>query len=188
MLEDIKSYRHLVTLKDGAHVLVRSLTHEDKEGLVGFFAPVGRDDAKFMRSDVTDRTLVGGWVDNLDYAHVLPIIALLNNQIVGDATIHFHGHGPQRHIAEVRVFLGKQVRQRGVGTALLHVTIDLARKLGLQQLMVEIVADQVSVIHAFEALGFEKRAVLTDYYMMPDGETHDVVFMFLPLTSKREQF
>jgi L-amino acid N-acyltransferase YncA len=188
MLEDIKSYRHLVTLKDGAHVLLRALTPEDKNALIEFFAPVSREDTKFMRSDVSDCALVAGWVDNLDYGQVLPIIALLNNQIVGDATLHFHGHGPQRHIAELRVFLSKQVRQRGVGTALLHVAIDLARKLGLQQLLVEIVADQVSVIHAFEALGFEKRAVLTDYYMMPDGETHDVVFLILPLTGKREQF
>ncbi|MBI4674152.1 MAG: GNAT family N-acetyltransferase [Chloroflexi bacterium] len=188
MQDYIKTYRHMVTLNDGAHVLLRALTQEDKNALIEFFAPISREELKFMRNDVTDRALVSEWVDNLDYTKVLPIIALLNNRIVGNTTIHFHGSGPQRHVAEVRVFLGKEVRKRGVGTALLHIAIEMARKMGLQQLVVEVVADQVSVIHAFENLGFEKRVVLTDYYMMPDGETHDVIVLILPLIRKKEQF
>jgi len=66
--------------------------------------------------------------------------------------------------------------------------IDVAKKLGLQQLVAEVVADQVKVITAFKELGFEQRAVYTDYFMMPDGETHDVSVLILPLTKKRDEF
>jgi L-amino acid N-acyltransferase YncA len=75
-----------------------------------------------------------------------------------------------------------------LGTALLRAVIDVARKCGLQQLVAEVVADQVKAITAFQQLGFELRANYPDYFMMPDGETHDVAVLILRLTPKREEF
>ena len=71
---------------------------------------------------------------------------------------------------------------------MLRALIDLARKCGIQQLVAEVVADQVKVINAFKNLGFEQRATYPNYFMMPDGETHDVVVLILPLVHKREEF
>jgi L-amino acid N-acyltransferase YncA len=71
---------------------------------------------------------------------------------------------------------------------MLRALIDVARKCGIQQLVAEIVADQVKVISAFKALGFEQRATYPDYFMMPDGETHDVVILIFSLGRKHEEF
>lgn len=187
MLDQINKFRQIVTLADGTRVLLRPLTKDDKAGLIALFEPTGDEDFKLMRNNVRNKEIVAAWVDNLDYKRVLPLVAVVNERIVGDATLHFRS-GPGRHLADVRIFLSKDFRKRGLGTAMLRGLIDTAKKLGLQQLVAEVVADQVKVITAFKELGFEQRATYPNYFMMPDGETHDVVILILPLTKKHDEF
>ena len=136
---------------------------------------------------VRNRELVASWAENVDYRRVFPLIAVINDRIVGDASLHFRS-GPGRHIADVRIFLAKDFRRCGLGSAMLRALIDIARKMGLQQLVAEIVADQVKVANAFKEQGFESRATYPDYFMMPDGETHDVSVLIRSLVSKHEEF
>lgn len=187
MLDQINKFRQIITLADGTRVLLRPLTKEDKAALIALFEPTSDDDFKLMRNNVRDKELVASWVDHLDYKRVLPIVAVVNDRIVGDCTLHFRA-GPGRHLADVRIFLSKEFRKRGLGTAMLRSAIEIAKKLGLQQLVAEVVADQVKVITAFKELGFEQRAMYPNYFMMPDGETHDVVVLILPMTKKRDEF
>ena len=187
MLDQISKYRQIVTLADGTRVLLRPMCREDKPGLVALFDHVSEDDLKLMRNDVRNKEMIAGWADHLDYAKVLPLVAVVNDRIVGDATLHFRW-GPGRHLADVRIFLSKEFRRRGLGTVLLRGVIDMAKKLGLQQVVAEVVADQIKVINAFKELGFEQRAIYPDYFMMPDGETHDVAVLILMLTSKHDLF
>ena len=160
---------------------------DDKNALFALFAPLDADDLKLMRNDVRNRELVASWAENINYKKVLPLVAVTNDRIVGDATLHFRG-GPGRHVADLRVFLSKEFRRRGLGTAMLRAVIDIARRCVLQQIVAEIVATQDKVIKAFEQLGFHKAAVYSDYFMMPDGETHDVAIMILRLGTKRDEF
>jgi L-amino acid N-acyltransferase YncA len=140
-----------------------------------------------MRSDIRDSEVIASWVADLDYRKVLPLVAVVNDRIVGDATLHFRT-GPARHLADVRIFLSKEFRRRGLGAAMLRALVDIARKCGLQQLIAEIVASQDKIIAAFEQLGFELRTTFPDYFMMPDGETHDMAVLILRLTQRRDEF
>ena len=187
MLDQITKYRQIVALSDGTRVLLRPLVKEDKPGLIALFDHASEDDLKLMRNDVRNKEMVGTWAEQVDYSKVMPLVAVVNDRIVGDATLHFRT-GPGRHLADVRIFLSKEFRRRGLGIVLLRGLIDAAKKSGLQQLVAEVVADQVKVINAFKELGFEQRAVYPDYFMMPDGETHDVAVLILMLTSKRDMF
>jgi len=187
MFEQLATYRHLGTLNDGTRVLLRPLLAEDREALIELFAPTGADDLRYTRHDVTDREMVASWVDNLNYRAVFPLVAVLNEQIVGEATLHFK-KGPARHIAEIRIFLPKDFRRRGLGTLMVKTLIEIARKLGLHKLVAEIVADQAQVIKAFRRIGFKLMCTFEDYYMMADGETHDVAVLFMELKGAREEF
>jgi L-amino acid N-acyltransferase YncA len=187
MLEQIIKYRHLGTLTDGTRVLLRPLVEEDKEKLIELFAPISPGDLKYLRDDVTDRELVASWVEDLDYQKVFPLVAVVNDHIVGDATLHFR-KGPARHMAEVRIFLSREFRRRGLGTLMLKTLIEIARRFGLQQLVAEVVASQVKVIKAIQSLGFGLRCTFEDYFMLPDGETQDVVVLTLRLVPRREEF
>ncbi len=181
------TYRNLITLEDGARVLLRLLTSEDRQRLIDMFAPVSADDAKYLRDPVTDGKTVGQWVDQLDYTRVVPLVAVVQDRLVGDATLHFRG-GPRRHAGEVRIFLAKDFRRRGLGAHMLRAIVDLARKSGLQLLTAEVVADQTKVIKAFQSVGFQTQCTYEDAFMFPDGETMDVTQLTMRLLPKKEEF
>ena len=67
-------YRQLVTLPDGGRLLLRPLTPEDRQALIDLFAPTSAEDRRYMRHKVSDPEVVGGWVDELDYDKVLPLV------------------------------------------------------------------------------------------------------------------
>jgi putative acetyltransferase len=151
------------------------------------FAPVSDEDLKYMRHNVKDAAVTRKWIDGLDYSQVMPLVAVVNDEIVGDATLHL-GQGPHRHVAEVRIFLSKPYRQRGLGTAMLKSLIDIAKKLELHLLTAQVIADRNATIRAFRGLGFRLQTTLPDYFMMPDGDTLDVALMILPLVRTVTEF
>jgi L-amino acid N-acyltransferase YncA len=185
--EQIKNFREMVTLKDGAYVLLRALIREDKGRLTEFYNAVGAEDVQFFRHNVKDEALINDWCDHLDYSDVLPVIAIAKDRIVGSASLHFFT-GPKRHVGEVRLFLSKEYRKRGLGMKMIRALIDLARKQGLSLLLAEVIADQTKVVKAFEQLGFHSDCVLDDYFMFPDGDCSDVVVMTLSLRPKVDEF
>ena len=185
--EQIKNFREMATLKDGAYILIRPMVTEDKPRLMEFYSTVNDDDIRYFRHYVKDPAVIKDWCDHLDYGKVLPVLAFVKDRIVGSASLHF-GEGPKRHTAEVRLFLAKDYRKRGLGMKMLHVLIDLARKQGLNMLLAEVMAEQTKVVKAFETLGFKSQATLDDYFIFPDGETRDVVLMTICLRSKTDEF
>ena len=185
--EQIKNYREMATLKDGAYVLLRPLSCEDEPRLAEFYTAVNEEDLRFFRHYVKDPALVHEWARNLDYSRVLPVLAFAKDRIVGSASLHF-GEGPKRHTAEVRLFLAKDYRKRGLGMKMIRVLIDLARKQGVSILFAEVMAEQTKVVRAFEQLGFKSKATLDDFFIFPDGDTRDVVLMTMCLRSKTDEF
>ncbi|MDP1544559.1 MAG: GNAT family N-acetyltransferase [Anaerolineales bacterium] len=185
--EQLKNFREMVTLKDGAYVLLRPMTADDEKCLQEFYSAVSEDDMRYFRHYVKDSSLIHEWCQSLDYDKILPILALVKDHAVGSASLHF-GDGPHRHVAEVRLFLAKDFRKRGLGMKMIKALIELARKQGLSILQAEVIAEQTRVVKAFEALGFKSQATLDDYFLFPDGDTRDVVFMMMPLRVKTDDF
>ncbi len=180
-------YRQLVTLRDGARVLLRPLVKEDRQALIDLFTPVTSDELRFFRTNVSDPKVVGGWVDDLDYDRVLPIVGVIGDRIVGDATLHFL-QGPHRHIGEARIFLAKDFRMRGLGSRMLNSLVDLAKRRSLLILEGEVVADQAHIVRAFQNAGFVQKCTFEDYFMLPDGELRDLAHLILRLRTEDDAF
>jgi acetyltransferase len=188
MLPDqIRNYREMVTLKDGVHVLLRPMTKDDCTHLVELYNPIGDEDVRYLRENVKDETVLQKWCEKLDYARNLPILALVKDRAVGNGLLHMY-RGPKRHVGEVQIFLAKDYRMRGLGMKIIHVLIDFARKQGLSTIIVEVIASKTKVVRAFEKLGFVPRCTLDDFFMLPDGECTDVVFMTMQLKPHEDEF
>lgn len=185
--EQIKNFREMVTLKDGAYVLLRPMNGGDEKHLFEFYSEVSDDDMRYFRHYVKDPAVIHNWCENLDYSKVLPILAFVKDHVVGSASLHFQ-EGPKRHIGEVRLFLAKDFRKRGLGMKMIKALVDLARKQGLGVLQAEVVADQTRFVKAFETLGFKSQAVLDDYFLFPDGDSRDVVLLTISLRAKTDEF
>ena len=181
------TYRQLVTLRDGARVLLRPLTKDDRQALIELFQPVSAEERRYMMHDVSDLELVGSWADLVDYDKLFPIVAMAGDRMVGDATLRFR-EGPARHRGEIRIFLAKDFRRRGLATRMIQALVDLAKRRGLYLLEVIIAADRASDIKAFQALGFEQACIYSDFWMLPDGDLRDLSHMVLRLRNTSDEY
>lgn len=180
MVEQLATYRRLVTLDDGTRVLIRPLTKADKPLLLELFASASKEDLDYFRSDAANPEVVAGWCDNLDYTVIFPVVAVVNERIVGDATLHL-GKDYQRHVGWVRLYLDRAYRRKGIGGLMISALVDIARKMGLQQVLAEVPVSQAQVVKAFQNLGFKQEFVYGDFFMTPQGETIDVALMIMRL-------
>jgi GNAT superfamily N-acetyltransferase len=137
-------------------------------------------------SDPTSTRLMqhfkAGWVRDLDYERVLPLLAGQHDRIVGDATLHRRRDGAHRHMGEVRVTVDPVWRGRGLGTALLRELVDCASQVGLETLVFELIERvQDEAIDAARRAGFLVAARLVNHVKDMQGKPHDLVMMSLLL-------
>jgi GNAT superfamily N-acetyltransferase len=169
---DINTYQKEAKLKDGTKVLLRPMVAEDQDALYEFFKAVPREDARYLRDDVSSRLLVEKWAKNLDYKKTLPILALKDDAIIADATINRRRFGWKWHLGTVRVFVHKEYRNVGLGHLMIGELVDIAYKLGIEKLIVEIPELSTSAIHAFNREGFYRVAEIPN--MVKDRENMPV--------------
>jgi RimJ/RimL family protein N-acetyltransferase len=174
--KQLENYRKLKMLPSGKRLLLRPLSKQDKQALVDLFARASDQDLEYFRTDAGDPEVVKSWVDHLNLKNVFPLVAVVDGEIVGDATLHFGEHF-HRHLAWVRIFLDRGYRRQGIGTLMLRSLIEIARRVGLQQLYAEVVLTQPQVVKAFENLGFRHEVTLEDYFIGDGGETLDMAIM-----------
>lgn len=175
-------------LVNGEKVLFRVLVKEDEADLKRFFSQVSEQDAEKLRHNVRDPAVISGWVQALDYRRVLPVVALNEalDRIIAAATMHFMT-GVHRHIAEVRVVVGRDYRKLGLGSSMIKELIEAGNRLGIHFLRAEVLAENELAIKAFRQLGFEPKCTLEKYFMGRDGVTRDVVLMLKRLLIELEE-
>lgn len=159
----LEEYPKKITLPDGLSLTLRPMTSGDQYALYSFFISLGGEDRRFLRNDVTDRKLIEKWARNLNYDRVLPILAVYEDRIVANATLHHQTFGWGRHVAEVRVTIAPEFQGRRLGSALLEEITHLAAQSKVKKLLARIVTTREGVIRAFERAGFNKLTVLKNF-------------------------
>jgi L-amino acid N-acyltransferase YncA len=185
--DQLSRYRQIKVLPNGLRVLLRPLGKDDAEQLSDLFERAVPDDLERYRSDPTDRQVVENWIENMNLRRVFPLVVVANDRIIGDATVHF-GSKFQRHLGWVRIFLDREFRHRGIGTVMIATAIDIARRIGLHQLLAMVPTDQPQVIKAFENLGFKNEFIHPDYAILQNGRTLDVAELVLYLVDHSGEF
>jgi GNAT superfamily N-acetyltransferase len=132
------------------------MVKEDAEKLYTFFARMPFEDRLFLRDDVSKRDVIDAWARELDYDRVLPLVAEVGGNIVGDATLHRRKAGWTSHVGKIRIATDKDYRDKGLGTALLEELIGFAKRAGLEILAAEVMATQTAALAALKSLEFEK--------------------------------
>ncbi len=178
----INNYPKTVTLENGTQVALRPLLKEDESALGEYFREMPMEDRLCLKEDVTDPRVISNWIYNLDYDNVLPLIAMDNGRIVGNATLHFSPIGWTQHQGEIRLTTDSQYRVRGLGTLLIQNLIEIATHLGLKQLSAEIPPVLDKAFYLFEKLGFKEVAILKDFVRDTEGQEWDLVLMIKPLS------
>jgi len=173
----IKTYPQSVSLEDGTPVTLRPLLKADEGALLEYFGSLPPEDRLCLKEDVTDPKVIESWIYELNYDSVLPLIALHNGHIVGDATLHFNPIGWTKHQGEVRLTTSIRYRVRGLGTILVQNLIDMATRLGLEQISIEIPPMLDKAFYLFEKMGFKEVAHLQGFVKDLEGKESDLVLM-----------
>jgi len=173
----VNTYPKSISLDDGTPVTLRPLLKTDEAALVEYFASLPPEDRLCLKDDVTDPKVIENWIYEIDYDSLLSLIALHNGNIVGDATLHFNPIGWTRHQAELRLTTSTQFRVRGLGTTLLQNLIDIATRLGLEQISIEIPPRLDKAFYLFEKMGFKEVANLQGFVKDLEGTESDLVLM-----------
>ena len=183
---ELQKYPKEIKLKDGSKSRLRPLRKDDQKGFHQFFLAVPEAERMFIKHRVTDPEVIQDWCQNIDLGRNLPLLALIDGKIVGDATLHQHLGGWKRHIGRVSVLVLPEFRGRGLARALVNEIVDIARHLGLEKVEAEFIGEQEAAIKMFAMLGFSNLVRLHDYVKDMQAITHDYVLMGLNLKTDEE--
>jgi L-amino acid N-acyltransferase YncA len=188
MLDDVlEDYPKDLNLRGGLRCLVRPLEATDEQALHHFFLAVPESERLFIKHRVTQPEVIAAWCRNLDLGHHLPLLGLASNgEALAAATLHQQLGGWKRHIGRVSVLVHPAWRGRGLAKALITETIDIARRIGLQQLEAEFIGEQETAMKMFAFLGFQPLMRLPDYVQDMQAQRHDYVLMGLDLETDEE--
>ncbi len=177
----IRGYPREVVLRNGKRVLLRPFAQGDAEALFAFFTKLPTDVRRFAWDHIDDPRVVETWAQNIDYAKVLPLLAVDGSGVVADASLHRREGGPLRLSARIKWLIHPEYRGQGLGTALVNDFIDIGRQQGLRHLTCMLIEDlEADAVETLTNLGFEKYS-MPGYGTDPDGDAHDMVKLILAL-------
>jgi len=180
MAEQIKTNRPYpiqLKLRDGHSAVIRVMGPDDLDRIIDFARSLPADDLLFLRTDITDRAVVQSWVDNIKNGHTITLLAEVDGELAAYASVHLDQARWTRRVGEIRIITSSRFRGAGLGRRLAAEVFDLARSLGLKKITAQMTTDQTSARAAFEHLGFQVEAMLSDWVEDRRGRSRDLLIM-----------
>ena len=181
----LEGYPKKFTLNDGTEVEIRPLRDGDHMALLNLFQRIPEEDLFYLKDTVTDSEVIRDWTHNINLERVIPIVALVGDKVIADATLHRSRVLARKHIGELRIVADPEYRGKGVGRRLLRELLDIAAELDLYRVAIELVPErEEAAIGVVVSMGFARVATLQgrirDYY----GSYKDVVVLEIPLSDR----
>jgi L-amino acid N-acyltransferase YncA len=163
---------------NGREITFKLMKKADRDNLLRFSQALPHDDLIFLRTDISKPEVVDEWIARIEAGRTMTVLAVDDDEdIIGYASLHHNELLWTRHLAEIRLFVQRELRGTGLGKRLLNEMLQIAGEQRLSRLIVNIPRDQPHVRQMLERLGFQVEALLTDWLMDRDGRTHDLLIM-----------
>ena len=117
------------------------------------------------------------WAQNIKAGRTVTVLADVDGEVVGYASVHNDQVSWQRHLGELRIQVGPAYRGCGLGGLLGKEIFAIASDLGIEKIVAQMTADQRQAIALVERHGFKQEAVLHDFVIGRDGRKNDLVVM-----------
>jgi RimJ/RimL family protein N-acetyltransferase len=170
-------YPRQVRLNQGTEATLRPLRSTDEIRLLEFFQSIPLSNRMFIKDKVTDPYVIAGWCHRLDFSTVFPLLAIVGDQIVADATLHQDRTGWQAHIGRIRFLVHPDHRGRGLASTLIRELHEVARNVALVKVEAQCMAEQHDVIALMHKNGYHEVARIKDYVRDIDFQPHDLVIL-----------
>lgn len=116
------------------------------------------------------------WLAARDARH--PVVVVESDGVViGWASLNvFNARDAYRHVADISVYVARDARGRGAGTALLNRLVELARGIGFHKLVLAGFPENAASVALYRRLGFREVGVYREQGLL-DGRWVDVLLM-----------
>ena len=170
-------YPKTARLKTGQEVILRPLAREDFDRLYRFFQALPPEDRLFLADDVSNADLIRKWTQELDFSRVVPLVAVDQDRIVADGTLHMVQQGWMRHVGQIRMVTAPTHRRIGLGVVVVRELVALASEFNLEKIQAHVIADSADAVRMFETVGFKKAAVIKSLVKDQHGRERDLAIM-----------
>jgi RimJ/RimL family protein N-acetyltransferase len=170
-----------VKLKDGRTAKLEWLKEEDLPEVVEALNSVIREGKYlFMDNEITDMEEERRWFERGTKAGMLYLVTRVDGKVVGGASIHPHTD-KRSHVAEFGIFIRDAYRNLGLGTTIVKMFIEIAKKRGFEVLQLSVYATNKRAFHVYKKCGYKKCGKLTKDIKFLDGTYTDRILMELIL-------
>ncbi len=173
----LEEYPKEIILKDSTQVTLRPMERSDEGKLLTFFERISEEDRWYLRDDVSDPQTIHRWVEELNYKRVIPILALTEDRIIGDATLHRRRYGSSHHVGKIRIVIDPDYRMKRLGTWMVLDLIQLATGTGLEKVVAEVAQEEAAAIQALRRLDFVCEGRIPELHKDPKGDLYDLLIM-----------
>ncbi len=170
-----------VKLKDSKNVIIREMNREDLEASLAFFRALSEEDRLSLRGDLSTRESIEHRIREMEEGTVKRLVAVVDGTIVADGALELSHFGWERHIAEMRMIVAASHQHKGLGTLMAGALYDVAASIGIEDIIVKMMASQAAAVRIFQSLGFRQEVVLRNYVKDSKGIRNDLVLMRCPL-------
>ncbi len=178
---DLSDYPKTIQLNDGRELVVRLLGPSDEKPLLEFMLSLPPEERIRFRHDVTDPAVIREWTHNVDLKNVVPLVAVQQDEIAANWTLHFKEHGWTRHHSNIRGIVKPSFRGHGLATYMVHELLSIAGQLDVENVLIQLVETQKRELKKYKEVGFEVAAVLKDWVKDLKGRHHDMVILSMKL-------
>jgi RimJ/RimL family protein N-acetyltransferase len=134
----------------------------------------------FMNNEITDVGQQLEWFEHRTKEGMRYLVARVEGKVVGGASIHPKSD-KHAHIASYGVFIHKDYRNLGLGTALTKELIEIAKKMELEILQLSVYSTNKRAINVYQKCGFKEAGRLKNGIKFSDGTYSDEIIMELHL-------
>ncbi|MEI7729945.1 MAG: GNAT family N-acetyltransferase [Verrucomicrobiota bacterium] len=182
----LERYPKDIKLKDGSKCTLRVLEPGDTKALNEFFIAMAHEDLLFLKHRMTDPAVVRKWCEHIDHGEDFVLLAVRDNQILGEITLHQQLGGWKRHIGDVTVHVHPSFRGKHLARTLIAEIIEIGRECGLERLETEFIGKQKGAMKMFGLFGFSELMRLNDYVKDMQATKHDYVLMGMRIVTDEE--
>ncbi len=150
---------------------------DDLDKLMKFYRELPPDDRVYLKVDVTKRNVVKQRLHLMEEGTAFRIIALHEDEIVGDGMFEISAEEWRRHQGEIRVIVARNFQRKGLGMIMMRELHSLAINKNVDKIVVRMMKPQKGARNICKKLGFHKETIIPNYVWDQAGNPQDLVIM-----------
>jgi len=167
------------SVKSGDKIVLRTPGWEDLDDLLELINSIVDEGAEIGRDEKVSREAEIDWLSGLlarlERGKTFFLVAEVKGRIVASSDIN-RQTGFQKHVGVVGIVIRKDFRELGIGTAMMRVLIEQAKKMGMKVLTLTAFASNKRAIHVYEKVGFLQTGLIPKK-LLKQGKYVDEVIM-----------